>query len=86
MIDSIRKRLYHHELLYLAGVDMPEMDLDKPVVLWRRFRNGTETREVLPAMIADWTLATIPSQEPSVERARIYQIAVIEVESDGIIQ
>lgn len=39
--------------------------------LWRRYRDGTETREVLPEMFAEWTLASIPECEPDVERARI---------------
>jgi len=83
---TILERLDHHERLELAGVDRPEMDLGKPVVLWRRFRDGKETREVLPAMIADWTLATIPEREPHVARARIYRIPVIEMKSDGDVQ
>lgn len=41
------------------------------VTLWRRFRDGTETREVLPEMFAEWTLAAIPECEPDVARARI---------------
>ena len=78
-MKHIRKRLEHLWRLRLAGVDGGACGLDwgRPVVLWRRFRDKRETLELLPALIADWTLATIPEREPGVERARIYRAVIV---------
>jgi len=40
-------------------------------VVWRRYRDGTESREVLPAWLAEWTVYAIPMNEPDVARARL---------------
>ena len=66
--------LAHHERIAAAGADDTAEswgDLGPDVKLWRRFRNGDETRETLPEFIAEVTLAAIPEREPDVERAKI---------------
>jgi len=73
-IEEITKRAKHHERLSLAGVDgPPRIDLGPLIFLWRRFRDGRETWEILPVMIAELTLEAIPKNEPNVERARLYR-------------
>jgi len=66
--------LAHHERIAAAGADDTAQGwgyLGPDVTLWRRFRDGTETRETLPEFIAEVTLAAIPEREPNVERAKI---------------
>ena len=50
---------------------MLDVNLGPPAFLWRRFRTGKETWEILPHLIAKWTLTTIPEREPGVECARL---------------
>jgi hypothetical protein len=69
---DVAARIKHYERMAQAGVDgKPPLDLGEPVVLWRRFRSGKETREPLPRWLAELALAAIPEWEPQVERARI---------------
>lgn len=89
-MEWVEERLEHQERLRLAGVEDAALgvalDWGSPVVLWRRFRGSDrETRELLPSMIAEWTLATIPEREPNVERARIYRVVVVKLPAvDGV--
>ena len=46
-------------------------DLGPVVTLWRRFRDGCETREMDHEFFAKVTLAAIPEREPDVARAKI---------------
>lgn len=46
-------------------------DLGPVVTLWRRLRNGCETREIDHEFLAEITLAAIPEREPNVARAKI---------------
>ena len=41
------------------------------VTVWRKYRNGRETREMLPEYLAECVVAAIPECEPDVARARI---------------
>lgn len=66
--------LSHYGRITAAGADDTASswgDLGPPVTLWRRFRNGNETRETLPEFIAKITLAAIVEREPEVARAKI---------------
>lgn len=76
--EAAQERLDHLDRIAQAGADNtgPEWAewLGPPVVLWRKFRaeaGGEETREVLPRVWAEWTLAAIPECEPMVERAKV---------------
>ena len=74
-IADAKERIKHLERIAAAGADdTPGLDamLGPPVMLWRRFRDGTETRERLPRLLAELTLASIPEREPRVERAKLY--------------
>jgi hypothetical protein len=71
-MERVTERIGQLERLCLAGADdAPELALGPPVVLWRRFRDGGETRERLPRWLAELALAAIPECEPQVERAKI---------------
>ena len=73
-LDDVKERVEHHARMAAAGADdTAAVGLGPTVVLWRRFRDGTETREVLPQWLAECTLATIPEREPNVERAKLKQ-------------
>ena len=73
-IEEIKRRQKHHERIRMAGVDDPsETDLGPYALLWRRFRDLEETWEILPMMMAKWTLEAIPVNEPDVGRAALYQ-------------
>ena len=72
-LDDVKERAQHHACMAAAGADDTVVDLGPTVILWRRFRDGTETREALPQWLAECTLATIPEREPNVERARLEQ-------------
>jgi hypothetical protein len=39
--------------------------------VWRKYRDGHETRETMPEFLAECVVATIPENEPDVARARI---------------
>ena len=73
--EAAQDRLDHLDRIAQAGADDtgPEWAewLGPPVVLWRKFRDGEETEEVLPEQLALWTLAAIPECEPGVERAKV---------------
>lgn len=48
------------------------IDFGPPAFLYRKFRiTGNETWEILPRLIAEWTIATISEREPNVARARL---------------
>lgn len=47
------------------------LEFGPTVTLWRKYRDGTESEEQLPDMLAKWTLAAIPECEPGVARAKI---------------
>ena len=73
-LDDVKERVQHHACMAAAGVDdTAAVDLGPTVVLWRRFRDGTETSEALPQWLAECTLVTIPEREPNVERAKLKQ-------------
>jgi len=40
-------------------------------VVWRKYRDGTETRELMPAWLAEWTVYAILMNEPEVARAKV---------------
>lgn len=70
--EDVKGQMEHYSRMAIAGADDTEaIGLGPPVVLWRRFRDSTETREVLPLWLAELTLAAIPHNEPAVERARL---------------
>jgi len=75
--QAAQDRLDHLDRIAQAGADDtgPEWVewLGPPIVLWRKFRDGEETEEVLPEQLALWTLAAIPECEPMVERAKVTQ-------------
>jgi len=76
------KRYYH---LGVAGFDdtfrqlwqsrikaaTEEWDSGPMVTVWRRLRDGTETKEEMPLYWAEMTVSAIPECEPLVERAKI---------------
>ena len=74
-LDDAKERAQHHACIAAAGADdtgaVNQVNMGPTVVLWRRFRDGTETREALPQWLAECTLATIPEREPNVERAKM---------------
>ena len=71
-LDDVKERVQHHARIAMAGADdAAAVDLGPTVVLWRRFRDGTETEERLPRWLAECTLATISEREPQVERAKV---------------
>jgi len=72
-LEDVKERVRHYSCMAAAGADnvAAAVDLGPTVVLWRRFRDGTETREALPQWLAEWTLATISEREPQVERAKV---------------
>ena len=74
-LDAVQQRLDHLARIAQAGADNtgPEWAewLGPPVVLWRKFRDGEETREELPQFLAEATLEAIPECEPLVARAKI---------------
>jgi len=71
-LSDVKERMQHYTHMAAAGAnDTEAIDLGPRVTLWRRFRDGTETREVLPQWLAELTLAAIPECEPGVERARV---------------
>ena len=72
-LDDVKERVRHYSCIAVAGADnvAAAVDLGPTVVLWRRFRDGTETSEALPLWLASATVATIPEREPNVERAKI---------------
>ena len=47
------------------------MEMWRSATLWRRYRDGRETVEILPHWIAQLRLAGIPENEPEVERANL---------------
>jgi hypothetical protein len=77
--------LKHYYHLGVAGIDntfshlwqsrieaaTKEWDKGPMVILWRKLRDGTETREEMPLYWAEMTIASIPECEPLVERAKI---------------
>lgn len=50
------------------GMTFPEWPM---ACLWRKYRDGRITSEVLPLWLAEWELSVIPQREPDVERARL---------------
>ena len=73
-LEDVKERAQHHACIAAAGADdTAAVDLGPTVVLWRRFRGGTETEERLPRWLAEWTLATLTEREPNVERAKLKQ-------------
>ena len=72
-LEDAKGRVEHHARIAMAGADnvAAAVDLGPTVVLWRRFRGGTETEERLPCWLAECTLATISEREPQVERAKV---------------
>ena len=54
-----------------VGIGESAFDLSPPAFLYRRFRSGNETWEILPRLIAEWTIATISEREPNVACARL---------------
>ena len=48
------------------------------VVVWRKYRNGRETREALPEYLAESVVAAIPECEPDVARARIERVRPLQ--------
>lgn len=72
-----RQRVEHLECMEKAGTDdtgawWEAVFMAGPqVTLWRKFRDGTETEERLPLLLARWTQAAIPEDEPRVERSKI---------------
>jgi len=73
-LKMVTDLLAHHQRIADAGADdtTPAWgDLGPDVTLWRRFRDGSETREVLPEFLAEVTLASIVEREPDVARAKI---------------
>ena len=74
VLKMVTDLLAHRQRIAAAGADdtTPAWgDLGPVVTLWRCFRDGSETREVLPEFLAEMTLAAISEQEPSVARAKI---------------
>lgn len=69
--NSERRRREFEREAQTTGRTWPEMDMGPPVTLWRRFRDGHETTEILPRWIARLTLRAIPYNEPEVERASL---------------
>jgi len=43
----------------------------RQVTVWRKYRNGRETRETLPEFLAECVVAAIPECEPDVARAKL---------------
>lgn len=70
-LPDAKERAQHYLRMAAAGADDTDVDLGPVVTLWRRFRDGTETREALPLWLAELTLAGIPHNEPGVARARL---------------
>ena len=70
-LERVKEQLKHIESIEAAGIEKEVFDLGPLVSLWRRFRNGKETTEILPRMLAEWTLSSIPEREPNVERASL---------------
>lgn len=72
-----QKRLAELASLVTAGADDTRPpELGPPVVLWRQFRDGTETEECLPEMLAEWTLIGLAvGNEPDVARAKIIRFS-----------
>lgn len=76
LID-VRRRVEHLERMELARVGgdgggwEAVFTAGPQVILWRRFRDGTETEERLPLFLAEITLASIPEDELGVARAKI---------------
>lgn len=60
---------------YTTDMKLKEPTTDDPyppAFLYRKFRvTDKETWEILPRLIAEWTLLTIPEREPNVSRARL---------------
>jgi hypothetical protein len=81
---DIQRRREELKRLGMAGVSRPDLELGPELLLWRKFRDGEETWEVLPKMIAEWTLSAIPAQEPNVARACLY--IMVRVEHDYYIR
>ena len=73
-IEEVERRKEYHERICLTGTGDPsKTDLGLYVLLWRQFRDKRETWEVLPMMIAQLNLETMPVDEPNVARAKLYQ-------------
>ena len=70
-LERVKEQLKHIERVEAAGIKKETFDLGPPVFLLRKFRNGKETTEILPKMLAEWTLSSIPEREPNVERASL---------------
>ena len=73
-VEMVKELAEHYERMAIAGANGTPEDLNLGgdyVVLWRKFRNGDETEEVLREVLAELTLYAIPFNEPEVERAKI---------------
>ena len=72
--EDARKLVEHYTRMAVAGANNTPKDLDfggQYVILWRKFRDGSETTEVLREWFAELTLMAIPFNEPNVARAKI---------------
>jgi hypothetical protein len=78
LLEKAKDCLAHLERMVIAGADNTADEWfqawGEPTTLLRTFRDGTVTREVLPRLLAEWTLATIPEREPGVARAKLSRI------------
>lgn len=66
-VDDTLSRLWKQRI----EATTKEWDSGPMVILWRKLRDGTETREEMPAYWAEMTINSIPECEPLVERAKI---------------
>jgi len=70
-VKSINKRLEHLHRLELAGV-RPKPILEPAVILWMRYRNGSETWDVMGEWEANLIVSDLHN-DAAAERAAVYQ-------------
>lgn len=73
-LEDVKRLVEHYARMVMAGANNTPKGLNfggQYVVLWRKFRDGTETTEVLREELANLTLRSIPFNEPNVARVKI---------------
>jgi len=71
-LAAAKELFEHYQRIAAAGANNTQAEFGGGyVILYRKFRDGTETKEIMRRELAELILYAIPFNEPNVERAKI---------------